>query len=399
MRFLVRGWVMSFSVFRRKGSDIWTAKIRVWSEAARDWIWVSRSTGCCDAASARKAAEEMVRLSGTVKMGTMTREKAVETVEYLCRLAGFPLSISTPMTFDFAREFAGSGGLAYKTAQKYKGVVDRFIAWAGKDRPLDAWTHGEIQRYYDLLHGELEHVSAYGHLRVLRSIWNRAQNLGLVKVNPASGVDSAAGMVTGLGADAGDDEDGKSALTAGEVAAVVRLLRRERGRFWEEYLLLTLLGWHTGHRIQDVLSLTSKNVKETADGALLVFTPAKTKGSTGFVARLPVPRLLHRLLVKLGDFKALGAKGNYNGRISNAFVDLLRRAGVDPLLRVRKSRNVHLKTFHSLRHGMVSRLVAGGISFEQAQMITGHASADVFKGYAHPDEGALRGALRAARRK
>lgn len=104
------------------------------------------------------------------------------------------------------------------------------------------------------------------------------------------------------------------------------------------------------------------------------------------------------MLKRIGSFSALHGADNRNGLVSAEFVAWLRKAGVDPLPIPRGKRTINLKSFHSFRHAMASRLTAAGVSGELARLVTDHASAKVHGAYVHAEVAALAGALKKARR-
>lgn len=370
------------SVFLR--GRVFFACVRLWDATAGKWRFKQVATGCRDRNAALGIAATLENASLDARAGVLSREKAVDLVNVVLRLAGLPLVESAPGTWDFARAMCEAEGLAVKSRAKYEAARLAFEGFAGSDRPLDSWTAGDFQRHYDLLLKKVSPGTANDHLRFWRSVFNRAQRLGIVRVNPVAGIDRKA-----------SEGSEKEAITRGDMVKLVRLLRKGKQRAW---LALAWLGWHTGHRLQDLLDLLPGSFSEVAGvGWCVSFVPGKTGGRA---VVLPVPDYVAGMVRRLGGFASLGVKGsNYNGKVSNEFVELLRAAGVDPLPVQQKSRIVHLKSFHSFRHSVSSRLAAAGVSGQVARLVTAHASEAVHRGYVHAEVLSLRDALRAARRK
>lgn len=105
------------------------------------------------------------------------------------------------------------------------------------------------------------------------------------------------------------------------------------------------------------------------------------------------------MLTRIENFKSIRGGDNYNGRISNDFVAWLVRAGVDPMPVQRKKRVVNLKSFHSTRHAMSSRLIGAGVSGELARLVTDHDSPQIQRKYVHSEIKSLKEAMKAARKK
>lgn len=126
--------------------------------------------------------------------------------------------------------------------------------------------------------------------------------------------------------------------------------------------------------------------------------PAKKRGR-GRTVVLPVPSWLAKLARRLGDFRSINKANNDNGRTSAEFIEWLKLAGIDPLPQVRRGRTFHVKSFHSFRHAMTSRLAAAGVSGEIARLVTDHDSPQVMRSYVHAEISSLAEALKKARRK
>ena len=371
------------SVFLR--GDFWFASFRVWDAKRRAWRWVTKGTHLKDKGAALAVAVGLERASGDAKAGTMTREKAEALVNDIMRWAGLDVVAAVPGLWEFSKGFWMAPGLAVKSAGKYRGIWDRFVKWAGKDRPLDTWTGKEFGEYYAVLAGELSAGTANDHLRFWRSVYNKAVRLGLVRGNPVAGVDLVARAASS-----------KVPIDRGDQVLLLRWLRVSGLVDW---ITLALLGWHTGHRVQDLLALGKGSVARAGGRWVLEFQPAKKQGAGGRLVRLPVPAWLGKRVARLDGAGSLRVRPNANGHVSNEFVEHLRAAGVDPLPVQLKSRVLHLKSFHSYRHAMSSRLAAAGVHGAVARLVTDHTSEAVHAGYVHAEVEALETALRAARRK
>lgn len=376
------------SVFK-EGSR-WSAQVRLWSAERGDWIWKKIRTGLEDKGAALGVATRLESESAAVAVaGYFTRERAMDLVNDMLRLAGLPAVSAVPMTWAFSEEVATGSGLAGKSLQKYAACRESLMSWVDQvDRPLDAWTMGDFQRYYAWLLGRFSAASAYAHLRFWRQVFNRAMKLGLLRVSPAAAVTTEA-----------SEGESKVPLTRADVAALLRHLRRSGAA--AGWVTLSLLGWHTGARIQDLLGLTKESVvSEPGVGLCVAWLPAKTK-KRGRRVVLPVPRYLALRLLRAGDLTDLRQGNNHDGKVSELFVALLVAAGVDVMRRkqAKSQRAVHLKSFHSFRHSMSSRLAAAGVAGGLARLVTAHASEQVHAGYVHAEVVSIAGALRAVRRK
>lgn len=377
------------TVFQRRGSPVWTAKFRAWDAARGDWRWLSRSTGCEDRGQAVRVAAGFESAAQMAAAGRIDRAKVRDVVNDILRLAGLDTAEAAPSLAELAEDWLRSRerATADGTLRKYRAHWTRLERWAG-DRarqPVDGWQARELQRYYDDLLVTYSATTANDHWATVRRLFARAMRAGHVQADP-----------TGLVDVSGSDSLRKEPLRRGEVAAVLRAMRRAGRRDW---VALTLLGWHTGHRLADLLAVTPANLGHAEGiGPTLTLRPAKKRGRGGRDVVLPIPIYLASMLRRLNGFGSVGPE-NRNGRVSARFVGWLETAGVDPMPIQRGPRRLNLKSFHSLRHAMASRLTAAGVSGELARLVTDHDSPQVARGYVHAEVAALAEALRRARRR
>jgi integrase len=377
------------SVFKRTGRAVYTANVRLWNAERGDWDWKQISTHTTDEQKALKIAQEAEEMSSDAKAGKMTRQKAEHLVSTILKLAGVDWSASAPSMEAFGGEFIE--GRAEKvggsTGRKYRAHWERLREWAGPRLkwPLDRWTPALLTEYYRDLQSSVSVTTANNHLVTLSMIFLRAVAAGHLRGNPMELIERR-----------DNDSVEKQVITRQETAKILRAMRRED----QAFTLLVLFGWHTGHRIADLLALTAANVKEQDGvGWTVSFAPAKKEGRGGRTVVLPIPRYLALMLIRLKDFKSVYHADNRNGRVSAAFVDWMLKAGIDPEPVNRGKRIVHLKSFHSFRHAMASRLTAAGVTGEMARLVTDHDSREVQKRYVHAEVTALAEALKKARRR
>jgi integrase len=374
------------SIFRQKGRLTWSAQVKLWDASNQRLVWRKIATGCRDKERALAFAVNYENASGEARAGGMTRSRAEALVASMLQLAGVPFAGGVPTLREFAGEFldARKGNVTPSTARKYGAHWKQLGEWAGDKMawPLDRWTAKVCGDYYRHLAGAFSRTTANDHLRTLSMIFIRAEAAGHVRGNPVALVEKT-----------GNDSVEKHVISRGETA---KLLRAMRGN--APWRCLTLLGWHTGHRINDLLQLTKASVKHAGGLWTVTFAPEKKRGK-GRTVVLPVPRHVAKLLQRVRTFDELNGADNRNGLVSVAFVKWLERAGIDSLPVKRGPRTINLKSFHSFRHSMASRLTAAGVSGELARLVTDHESAKVQKTYVHAEVEALALALKKIRRR
>jgi integrase len=379
------------TVFRRAGSDYWIASFRVWDAARGAWKWKQKGTGQKDRGKATAIAVTLESASFEAKAGRMTRAKAVKLVSDILSLAGCDALETVPSLSILAQDIL-SGNISDGTRMKYQGQWKALKEWAGKrvDRPVDTWSVADCGSYYD--HLTKKHsatTTANAHLVYLSMLFERAVKKGFIANNPCKALDRK-----------DNDTMEKEALTRGMTARILRACRRGKRKDWTA---LVALGWHTGHRLQDLLDIDASRI----DGDLVTIVPRKKNRMRADDAAdkkrwslvLPLPRWLAGMVKRLGSFQSINGADNGSGKVSTGFVEWIKAAGVDPKPVVRGKRTSHQLTFHSFRHAMASRLTAAGVSGELARLVTDHESAQVQQRYIHSDITALRESLAKARRR
>jgi integrase/recombinase XerD len=376
------------NIFQRAGSEIWTAKFKVWDAGLGRHRWLMRSTGCVDRGQAARVAAGFEAAANAAEAGSLTREKVRDTVNEILRLAGLDTSAVAPSLLAVGEAWvaARERQVASGTARKYRAQWDRLRRWAGKraEMPVDRWRQAEMQAYYDDLVANFSGTTANDHWATVRRLFARAMKEGHLAGDPTALVEAG-----------GSASMRKEPLARGEVAAAVRAMRRG-GRL--DWAALTLLGWHTGHRLADLLALRPEDFRLAPGiGWTVSIRPAKKSRQGGREVVLPLPSWLALLAIRTPMDKLGG--DNRSGKVSARFVAWLEAAGVDPMPVERGVRRMTLKSFHSLRHSMASRLASAGVSGELARLVTDHDSPQVARGYVHAEVAALAEALRRVRRR
>ncbi|MBK8093050.1 MAG: hypothetical protein IPK32_13945 [Verrucomicrobiaceae bacterium] len=363
------------SAFQRGRSDIYIASFKAWSAALGRCVWRTQSTGVRDYSAAIAIARTLENGSQAAMAGSLTRSKAAAMVNDILRLAGLEELAPAPSLALAVKELTEGAEVAKATARKYAAQWTTLKEWADEraERPVSAWTTAMISDYYRHCRERFSATTANDHLRFVGMVFSRAVKLGHVTNNPVEAVTRHR-----------NDSVEKETITRGQQAALLRAMRKAKRRDW---CCLAGLGWHTGHRLQDLLDATK------ATGDLLTLNPRK-KGGRGREVVLPLPRWLAGLLTRLKGFQSIENADNRNGRVSEQFIGWLKLAGIDPLPVQRGARIVHCRSFHSYRHSMQSRLTAAGISGELARLVTDHESPKVARRYVHAEIESLREALK-----
>jgi len=167
-----------------------------------------------------------------------------------------------------------------------------------------------------------------------------------------------------------------------------------------EWRALTLLGLHTGQRLNDLATVRWSNIDLAA--ATITFTAAKTRTLVSLpLAKETVDSLMTDTpgsdrpdAPVFPTIAALAVQAR-----SDAFRAILESVGLaSPVVRD-TARNRHSRrqtaplSFHSLRHTFTTRLKSAGVSDSIAKAIVGHASSAVSRAYTHLDMDTMRAAI------
>ena len=371
------------SVFKKRGSTVWTGKVRAWDAVDGKWVWRHAATGQTDKAKAMGIVAHLEAAASAAKAGKMTRQKALALVNDILKLAGAESIRQIPSLREIYANILRDRALSEGSQRKYDSVWKLFADWAGEraaEQSADAWTADDMVDYYRELRSRVGVSTANGHLNIVSMLFVRAVALGYRDSNPTEAVERATAQ--------GDE---KGIIMRSEQARLLRCQRRAGAKVWA---LFSALGWHTGHRIQDLLDVT----RDSINGDLVTIQPRKKRGQQNArIVVLPLPSWLARSIQKARDFKSINGANNRNGRVSSDFVKWLALAGVENRLLPGKKRDNHLKSHHSYRHSLSTRLLSAGVPGKLAQLITDHDSEEMHRRYQHAEIEAIREALRKAR--
>lgn len=272
-----------------------------------------------------------------------------------------------------------------RTRERYETSVRRFLDFLGRKAgdDLDALNVDDVLRFRDAVAKRLSVTSTNMDLKVLRACLYSAQKQDLVDKNVAVKVDTLRhrGGTTRRG------------FTLEEVRKVLEQCDAAGG----EWSGLVLAGLYTGQRLGDVASLTWSQVDLTK--RRISFVTAKTGKRLEMAIAKPLADYLERLPSSDDprDFvfpRSAALAEKHTGTISTRFYDdVLVSAGLVPARpknhaattgrgRDAKRQQSEL-SFHSLRHTFTTWLKSSGASNALAQMIVGHDSEVVSRGYTH----------------
>jgi integrase len=274
---------------------------------------------------------------------------------------------------------------APRTHERYEVSIRRFLSFLKDraDKDLTTLRADDLVKFRDHTRSILSAASANMDLKVIRSCLYAAKKLDLLERNVATNVDFLR-------------EHGQSkrrAFMLDEVKAVLEQCDKIGG----EWRGLVLMGAYTGQRLGDIAQLTWHQLD--LEKKTVCFLTRKTGKRLEMALAAP----LHDYLVSLPSAdaptayvfpRAAALAEKHTGTISTKFYDdILAPAGLVPVRpRIEaapdgKGRSAKRKqselSFHSFRHTFTTWLKSAGASNALAQMVVGHDSEAVSRGYTH----------------
>jgi integrase len=365
------------SIHKRERSPYWWA---AWRDSTGRLYY--RSTKQTDRHKALAFALECERAEKHATAGTLTETQAREIVASILERTQTGETLRTPKADEWLREWlkGKEASKAETTGIRYRQTIEDFIRYLGdrSKRPLLAITPRDIQGFIDLRARQKVSPSTINvDAKILRAALTRARKLGLLSDNPAEAVDIPA----------------RQSMTRGTFNPVeVQMLIEAATGEWKTLLLI---GYYTAGRLTSCTQVEWSDVDFVTD----ILTFRKTKGGKPHTVPLH-PALKNHLLKIAGDTTGAIMPGlasvRTSGRrgLSQHFLGIMTKAGIE-IEKVDGAgrRQLHRRTFHSLRHGFTSELANAGVSDELRMKLTGHKSAKVHAGYTHHELKTLQEAL------
>jgi len=274
-----------------------------------------------------------------------------------------------------------------RTRERYETSLNRFIKFLGSkaDEDLDTLTVNDVLRFRDFVARRLSPGSTNMDLKILRACIYAAQKQDLVEKNVASKVDTLKQR----------GENTRRGFTLSELGKVLTRCDEAGG----EWRGLVLTGLYTGQRLGDVAGLTWQQVDLAK--SRVSFVTNKTGKRLSFFMAKPLAEYFEGMPSSDKPDacvfpKAAAMAEKHTGTISTKFYDeILAPSGVvktRPKAEAKvggKGRDAKRQSselsFHSLRHTFTTWLKSAGASNALAQMIVGHDSEVVSRGYTHLD--------------
>jgi integrase len=381
---ICNGWVKAAELAAQK--NLTPDRARKLIEATVTDVVEANSTGSLSEKSLKKFFEQAAAL---VEQRTFSREAINSLISDTVKEVAVNSGESVPNSGirDWCKRWLETKSLeaAPRTRERYELSIKRFLI-AIKDkagRDLTALRSDDIIRFRDATAKSLSAASSNMDLKVVRACLYAAQRQDLITTNVAAKVATIRNS----------SETQRRAFTLDEVKRVLERCGDAGG----EWRGLVLSAVYTGQRLGDIAMLTWEQVD--LEKNTISFVTQKTGKRLSLSLAKPLNKYLQELPAvddpKEYVFpKAATMAEKHTGTISTKFYDeILAPAGLvteRPKAKAAEDgqgRNAKRKTselsFHSFRHTLTTWLKSSGASNALAQMIIGHDSEVVSRGYTH----------------
>lgn len=368
------------SVAKRKKSRFWTACF-----TSRDGRQLKKSTKTTNKNQALEIAIELERVERRAAQGALTAAQIKKVLNDVSEKVTGDTLIA-PSTESYLNEWIEGvkARTTPATVERYKNSVKLFVAHLGEkaQKPITSIAPRDVEGFLNArLKVGIAPKTAIVDLKTINIAFRRAENYGIILKNPVIAVRPPKEVCSE-----------RDVFTQEEVQ---RLLNAAPVIDWQT---LILLGYFTGARLRDCVTMTWDNVKP--DPGVIEYEQHKTG------KKVTVPMHYH-VIEHLKFLSTFGTEGPLcpklagkvtGGRrgLSETFKRIVEKAGLDPMVVKGKGiRNFSKRSFHSLRHSFNSALANAGVPEDVRMKLTGHASKDMNKGYTHLQVSTLKNAVTA----
>jgi integrase len=373
------------SLFRRPNSPYWSCAF-----TGPNGRPLKKSTKQVERKKAWKVCMEFEEAADQAKQGTLIEAHARKIVSQIVeKTTGKPLQFHTAEQWlgHWLKEIKKAN--AAGTYERYAHVIEEFIEHLASRAQLNIAhvTPQDISGFRDAEQEKGKSAKTCNlAVKTISAAFNAARRQGFIPSNPAEAVRALQ-----------HKSETKGTFTPEQVG---HLLEAAPSNDWRGAILLA---YYTGARLQDVANMCEESIdlpKKT-----IRFVPQKTRRNEKQVEIPLHPQLEEFLLERASQddpkaflFPSLARKktGGAHG-LSQTFKRIMGKMGIsDAEARPKKDgkgRAVSRLSFHSLRHTFNSAMANGQVTPEIRQKLTGHASAEMNKGYTHLELEPLRAAV------
>lgn len=330
----------------------------------------------------REYAQMLATQMEHLAKGTSPLDKVLKKVRDIAEDYGYAKPV--PSVAEFFRDYPATASAS--TEKDRRTTFARFSEFLGKrvNHPVSKLTPDDCRGFLRYLLPLYRKGTVELHRRYLSCALRRAVREGHLSQNPLEGISVDKEMII-LGLE--DDTEKREALTPDELAVCLDPARM--GQDWADMTATCL--YTLGARLGDCACLLWENVNFETN--TLCFTERKTKQKR----ELPLTPELRSVFLRRKENGTADATAIFpemrkkytssNGVLSTEFSTLLRANGITGRNTTARSakgnrHNFSTKTFHSIRHSVVTMLRADNrLSADVVRKSVGHHSEEVEQGY------------------
>jgi integrase len=357
------------SLWRHPNSDFWTA-----CYTDKDGRRIKRSTKQTNKKKAMLIALEWERVELQSRRQVVSTRQIQKVFNDLLEKTNEE-AIVTPSTEKYLGDWLTSieTKKSKGTFERYEHTVDLFLKHIGTAArsPVTSINSSHVEGFLDArLKAGVAPKTAVVDIKTLNVAFNRAERYSVILKNPVTAVEMPK-----------VESSERDIFTPEQVAKLLQTVGPK-----SDWFTLILLGYFTGQRLGDCVTLEWKQVDMR--NHVIHFKQKKT----GKKVAVPMTEDLDEHLQFLSEFidgkfvcPELAERGSGGAHgLSESFGRIVKRAGIDSQ-RIKGKGNIHFNrlTFHSLRHSFNSTMAEAGVSQETRMKLTGHSSILMNDRYTH----------------
>ncbi len=325
--------------------------------------------------STKKMAQSIADALESAAKNKTTIDEAVEMVRKSASVLGFSQSLRVSI-YEFLSNYSAGG--KEQSVRNYKRACSRFFDFLGEDKvkPIDSLKPSKCEAFFKVECDRVSYGTAISYITHLRAAFNSAVRDDLLRKNPFSSMNIRR-----------MDVDKNATQRLPFTAEEMHLIMTSFPQRWRELVMASFLTG--GQRLGDICTLKWNSVD--LQKGLISFSTTKT-GKQISAPIVPPLRALLESKERVSEyvFPEMASRYNKRSTLSVEFTSLLRAHGILPEAPIPQKgdrRPVAQKSFHSIRHTVVSMLRSSCMfTADLTREIVGHNSEVIERAYFTADE-------------
>lgn len=325
--------------------------------------------------STKKMAQSIADALESAAKNKTTIDEAVDMVRKSASILGFSQTLRVS-TYEFLTNYTPGG--KEQSARNYKRACSRFFAFLGEDKvkPIDSLKPSKCEAFFKAECDRVSYGTALSYLTHLRAAFSSAVRDDIIRKNPFSAMNIRR-------MDVEKNKTKRLPFTAEEMHTIMTTFPQR----WKELVMTSFLTG--GQRLGDCCTLKWDSVD--LQNGIISFSTTKTGKQISAPIVAPLRALLEsKERVSEYVFPEMARRYIKKSTLSVEFTSLLRAHGILPessIPKIGDRRPVAQKSFHSIRHTVVSMLRSSCMfTADLTRDIVGHNSEAIERAYFTADE-------------